>query len=477
MASTPTRPNLLLFFTDQQRHDFIGPSPDVPVRTPNLDRLAERGVRFENAVTPSPGCGPARACLASGMEYEHCGLSLNDDTPSFDPTTTHYARLRDEADYEVLGVGKFLHTFYDRYGPEGKHRIEEFGFTDGVRNRGNWNAVADVEDPEQHVYMRYLAEQNLLETHREDFAERTETLVHTYAATFPTPLPEEAYCDNWLAANGLELLEGTPTDRPWHLEVSFTGPHNPMDVTHEMHGWYRGSDAVDFPGPSPLGPDDLLDSHTHNEIRRNYAAQCENVDRWLGRYLDCLEERGELEETIICFTSDHGDLLGDNGRWRKGSPYHGSVGVPLVIAGPGVRGTGPTPEPASVLDVHATFLDYAGLDADGADSTSLRPFLEDATDHHREAVTSSIGPWQMAFDGRHKLIRGFDPGKKSSQALAGDGEQLGRYRDLPDDERAAYRAEQPTLLFDHASDPRETVNVAPDRPETVAKLDQHLTRF
>ncbi|MFB6219566.1 MAG: sulfatase [Halobacteriaceae archaeon] len=467
------RPNVLFFFADQHHPDWVGMHPDIPVRTPNLERLTERGVWFENAVCPSPLCGPSRACLASGMEYDDCGMPTHGVDPTFDRDDTHYARLRDDAGYHVMGCGKTLDKFYELRGPEGKHRIEEFGLSDGVRNRGKWASAGFVDDPRQHVYMRHLDDRGLLDAHMRDFDLRSGTRADHFAATHPTPLPDDAYCDSWLAQNGIDLIEGAPEDRPWHLEVSFIGPHDPLDVTHDMFGWYRDP-PVEFPGPEPLGPADGFDGRTHTEIRRNYAAMVENMDRWVGRYLDTLEERDELDDTIVVFSGDHGELLGEHGRWKKHSPYQGSAGVPLVVAGPGVEARGRTAEPASVLDVHATCLDYAGLDTGGVDSRSLRPFLEGDADGHREVVHSGLGPWRLVFDGRWKLITGYDPDPVGYDLSRGDKHQVNEWEAMDEADRRAAVEERDDLLFDLERDPNETTNVIDDHPDVAADLRAHL---
>src|SRR5690606_18720092 len=149
----------------------------------------------------------------------------------------------------------------------------------------------------------------------------------------------EAYCDNWIAQRGLELLEQTPREKPWHLVVNFTGPHAPMDITREMSEWYKD---VEFPQPRMSDAERQeatrrFSDETHQSLRRNYSAMVENIDRWVGRYTAALESRGELDHTLIVFASDHGELLGDHGLWAKSSPYHPSVSVPFIACGPGVQ--------------------------------------------------------------------------------------------------------------------------------------------
>jgi len=191
MTSHSSQPNVLFFLTDQHRPDWVGMHPDVPVRTPNIEQLADRGTWFTNAVCPSPLCGPSRACLATGMEYgreevprhgTHGNLEID---AGFDQSATYSARLRDEAGYYVMGCGKFLDKFYGKRGPEGKHRIQEFGYSDGIRNRGKWASAGTVENDRDHVYRCYLLERDLLETHKKDFALRSGTHRDHFAATFP----------------------------------------------------------------------------------------------------------------------------------------------------------------------------------------------------------------------------------------------------------------------------------------------------
>lgn len=476
------RPNVLLVITDQQRHDWVGTNPDVPVRTPNYAALADRGVEFTNAVCPAPLCGPSRACLAGGMEFGRSGVDWNDDYPL--ERSTYYGRLRDDGGYAVYGVGDIdLHMNTPAWGLDGTNLLAEQGFSGGVEIPGKyamcwtyredltesvWSPAAlpsDVDpgpDRPANAYMAYLEANGLLADWVEDQEER-----HSFATTRPAPVPHEAYVDNWVGRQGLEHLESAPADEPWHLAVNFVGPHAPVDVSAEMHGWYRDPD-VTF--PDPVNPDESLDAAAHQEARRNYAAIIENIDRWLGRYVDVLRERGELENTVVVFTSDHGEHLGDNGTWSKHSPRHQSVGVPLAVAGPGVEPRAPVSDPTTILDLHATFLDYAGVDPGAVDSRSMRPFLAGETDTHRDVVRSGLGPWRMVYDGRYKLIAGYDtdddPALTGSFSKAFDGDYA---------EATAYRGATDPILFDCETDPEETTDVAADHPDVVADLSGYLS--
>lgn len=193
------------------------------MRTPNLDRLARDGVIFDSALCPSPLCAPSRACLAAGKVYDRCRVPGNQvDYPLDQPT--YYQKLRDEGGYHVAGVGKFdLHKATRDWGLDGKRLLLEWGFSAGIDNEGKYDGVGSGAEEPKGPYLAFLHERGLAQAHVEDFRQR-----HGFRDTFPTPLPEEAYCDNWIAANGLGLLRDFPKDRPWHLVINFTGPHNPM---------------------------------------------------------------------------------------------------------------------------------------------------------------------------------------------------------------------------------------------------------
>jgi len=429
------RPNILFLFPDQHRYDWLGTNPDIPVRTPNLDKLANEGVLFTKAVCPSPLCAPARACLASGKEYDRCRVAGNNvDYPL--NQTTFYTLLR-ESGYHVAGCGKFdLHKATLDWGLDGKRLLEEWGFSDGIDNEGKWDAITSGAREPKGPYMAYLHREGLAEIHVKDFMQRRE--IGGVVATFPTPLPEEAYCDNWVAMNGLRLMEKFPRDKPWFLQVNFTGPHTPLDITKRMEELCRG---IDFPQPNGCLK---FSPEQHVAIRQNYSAMVENIDRWIGIYLEELSKRSELDNTLIVYSSDHGEMLWDHNMTGKSKPYQPSVGVPLIVWGPGVQKGVVNDMPATNVDLTATFLQYANLaKSDDMDSLSLKPFLEGKVESHREYVISGLEPWRMVFDGRYKLIRGF--------------------------------TEEP-LLFDLKNDPFENVNIAERASTEFVRLSEILDR-
>ncbi|MFB3828659.1 MAG: sulfatase [Bryobacteraceae bacterium] len=428
-AAGRRRPNILLLFPDQLRFDWLGIHSRVPVRTPNTDALARRGTRFTRVVTPSPLCAPARACLASGRDYGRARVASNRfDYPLDQPT--YYGMLRDSG-YHVTVCGKVdLHKATEDWGLDGKRLLKEWGFSDGIDNAGKRDAVRSGAAAPKDPYMAYLHKRGLAAAHVADFRSRK-----NYASTFPTPLPDEAYCDNWLAQNGIDLLRAAPKGKPWHLTVNFTGPHEPMDITRSMEARCRGRDFPQPNGNTEFPPE------KHVAIRQNYAAMIENIDRWVGIYVEELRKRGELENTLIAFSSDHGEMLGDHNAWGKSVPWQPSIGVPLIVAGPGVK-SAVSDALVSTLDLAATFLDAAGLAVPkDMDSRSLRPVLEGRARKHREYLRSGLNDWRVAWDGRYKLVRGKEP--------------------------------QPQL-FDLEADPLENRNLAERMPREAARLQELL---
>ena len=429
-----TQPNILFFFPDQHRSDWLGCNGDLPQCTPNMDRLAKSGVRFTNVFTPSPLCSPARACLATGRDYHRCGVRNNgQNTPLSLPT--YYQSLRN-AGYHVCGVGKFdLHKADHDQGLDGQNMITEYGFTEGIDNEGKWDAVNSYRKRNNQPsgpYMHYLQRRGLDQVHANAMEEgRTQ-----HHGAWVTSLPDDAYCDNWVAENAMHFLRDFPANQPWHLVVNFTGPHEPFDVTANMRSRWENVDI-----PSPVDNDDL-DTVTITARRQNYAAMIENIDNHVRRMIEVVEQRGELENTIIVYSSDHGEMLGDHGRWGKSTWYTPSSGVPLIMSGPGIRQGLRSDTLVSLHDLAATFLDYAGTPPlSDSDSRSLRPVLEGKSKKQRDYIISGLNDWNMVFDGHYKLV--------------------------------TWNESSP-ILYNIQNDPNELKNVADGNPDVVKKLTKIL---
>ncbi len=432
------RPNILFFFPDQHRYDWVGTNPQVPVRTPCLDAMGNRGVRFSNAVCPSPLCAPSRACLAAGVEYSRCGVRNNQvDFPT--DRQTFYHLLRDSG-YQVMGCGKFdLNKKSKIRGIDGKEKLHLWGFSDGIDSAGKWDGVSRGLENISEPYLAYLDSRGLAKPHIDDFERRRGGKENRqYTVTEPTALPDDAYCDNWVAAKGLDLIAHSPNEKPWFLQVNFPGPHPPVDITRSMEQSVRGRTHPQPNRNTEFPPE------THNLIRQNYSAMIENIDQWLGIYLDELEKRGELENTLIVFSSDHGEMLGDHDLWGKTKPHQPSVGVPLAIAGPGVVPQEESKALVSVMDLASTFLEAAGVETpEEMDSRSLGSVLRCEKKSHRDVLFSGLEGWREVRDSQYKLVVGWPE-------------------------------EESTLLFDLLEDPLENRNLAQENLGKVKELEEVL---
>ena len=451
------QPNFLFLFPDQHRGDWMPYTEqslkqkgmeELPLRMQNIRRLMDEGVTFTRAITPSPLCAPARACLAAGLRYDRCRVPSNDEDYPLD-LRTFYSVLKEDG-YRVGAVGKFdLHKPTLFWGLDGWiDDLETLGFTDGIDNAGKWDGVRSGAHEPQDPYFKYLHETGLVGQHLEDMGKRREDKLASHVTT----LPDEAYCDNWLTQNGVGLIRNFPKDQPWFLQVNFTGPHDPWDVTPRMQEPWKD---VSFPLPVSWGEENR---DRIVKVRQNYAAMVENIDRNCGLLIDEVRKRGELENTIIIYSSDHGETLGDHLKFNKSQPERASVDIPFVMWGPGIERGAVCDSLVELQDLTNTIMDLAGLEMPEAeDSLSLVPILRgEKTGHreyqvsallsgekteNREYQVSALTGWQMINDGRYKLI-------------VADGEQ--------------------NRLYDLDQDPWETNNIAEEKPDDVRRLKAQL---
>jgi len=397
-----SKPNILFLFPDQWRWDFLGCAEyDIPVRTPNIDQLASRGVRFTQCRTNSPVCAPARSCLVQGLRYEKCGVPSN-GTDS-DPHRPNFMKQLQAAGYQTTGCGKF-----DLFKPSlfrgldgWTEPVGQIGFDRGYDQSGKLDCANNGWPEPQDFYAAHLHARGLMQTHADDYKQRKANKQSGAWGAWPTPLPRESHTDQFTAANALKLLDEMQADKPWYLWVNFPGPHDPFDPPAEFHERY---DAVDF--QPPVNPNPEADPDELMLQRRSYAACCEHIDTLCGNIIAKVAKRGELENTLIIFASDHGEMLGDHGRWTKSVPQEGSVHVPLIAAGPGVEGAGRVHDGlVELIDLAATITDVADADpVEDWDSRSLKPALAGAAASHRDIAVSALHDWRMAFDGRRKLV-------------------------------------------------------------------------
>ena len=222
--------------------------------------------------------------------------------------------------------------------------------------------------------------------------------------------PQRLYQDDFTADQAATLLKRAPKDKPWFMWVSFPGPHPPFAVTEEMGNETAGRrwpNPVDSKRKVPNCEQNLMEP-SNARTRCNYGAEMENLDRLFGKVLDAVKERGNSieKDTIACFFSDHGEMLNDHDDVDKSKPWQGALNVPLVCAGPGIRGNISLEVPIATIDIGATVLDIANAwqyRDSNMTARSFRGLLESADQTKLNRTVIHSGLQKSAFsDGNEK---------------------------------------------------------------------------
>lgn len=476
------RKNILFIMTDQQRADQTGYSGTFD--TPNIDWIAG-GHRFR-CVTGNPICTPARCSLLTGRYARQVGMvTMSGDLDYQIPTMPQALQ---KVGYATYGVGKFhfMQTWPWGTGrgegwdfPRNEERMKRFGFNVVWETAGKQQLVQNYDH-----YCAYLDRHGLLESYRDFVADsgggNGDTADHNYDACRPFPYGVEHYIDTITARQALDLLDGHPEDEPFYLFVSFCGPHKPYDPPAEYMDRYpveRVDDFVLEPGQSLTNGE----KETIYRERRAAKAMLRLIDDEIGRLIEKLRACGMLEDTLIAFASDHGDMLGDHRLIQKGVPWKQSTRVPLCLRVPGAEPMGDTGVLVELTDLTATLLDWAGLDPAEALSRawpaynaripgrSLLPVVRGEADSVRTFAFSESdfteereGVYCRYTKEAYQAIRG--AGRDTAwQMIESDTHKYVKY--LGYDEPGAYHEE----LYDLRQDPDECIDVA-HAPEQQAAL-------
>jgi choline-sulfatase len=396
------RPNVLLILCDQQRHDWLGYRGADWLRTPNLDALAERSMVFTQAICTSPVCAPARIGLASGIRPHRLGSLHNH---SFLPLSrqTYYAQLRDRG-FHVGCCGKLDLAKPDGYNGLAGDRpwAYAWGFTRPHECEGKMHAGRG--NPPNGPYTHWLREQDpkMHEAFCADYRNRAGGAVKVLA---PSVVPAELFEDVYIGQTSCRMIRELPDDFPWHFFVSFVGPHNPFDPPAEYYEHFRDAEmpaAVPYEpeGKPPLyrqDPQRLADEEQIRLARRLYAGYIECIDEQIGRILQTVEDRGQADNTYVLFAADHGEMLGDHGRWTKSCQYEASLRVPMLAAGPDIQ-PGQSDALVELSDLNPTICELAGVEPVAEiDARSFVNVLGGRTESHRQ--------WTMATHYRTGCVR------------------------------------------------------------------------
>jgi len=410
------RPNMLMFFVDQQRADTLGPYGHTQCRTPALDGLAGDGLTFTNTYSCCGLCSPARSSVMTGLYPHNHGVLTNvhdgQSRRTLDPAFPTFARLLADAGYHTSYVGKVHLRWPWRddvpipYGFAEHHRPYQQYLKERGLERGQ--VVGPMYEPERNHWP------------------------HPFAATWSGPF--ESHQEYWRAEEGIRMLEERAADykangTPFFLRIDFPGPHLPFIIPEPFASMYDPAEVAERPDfvdtfegkprmhaqmPRFWGTEDT-DWSFWRPIVAMYWGFVTMLDTLIGRVLERLRDLGLADETAVVYSADHGDTCGSRRMFDKGyTMYEELYHIPLIVRWPGVWAAGQQRhEFAHNMDLMPTFLDLAGIDPPlGLDARSLKPVCEGHTpdDWPTEAYSQFHGmQWglysqRMVRTARHKLV-------------------------------------------------------------------------
>ncbi|WP_193105702.1 arylsulfatase [Brachybacterium sp. FME24] len=448
------RPNIILVCVDEMRADALGAAGNEHIDTPNLDDLARDGYHFTRAYSATPTCVPARVAMFTGKspaQHGRYGYREGISFPDAYPVTLQ-STLR-EAGYQTYGVGK-MHVFPDRARCGFDEVLLHDGFLHASRrlSRGPSAAIDD--------YVDFLRRET-----GDPRADYQETGIGCNAMTArPCEREERLHPTRWVADESFRFLQRRDPSRPFFLYMSFHRPHAPFDPPGWLWDKYRGRE---FP-PRPVGDwVSRFDEHredyaseaefgaqketTHQQVKAGYYGSIEFIDLQLNRLREQLSDHDLLQDTVIVFVSDHGDMMGDHDMYRKSVGYEGSARVPLVVHVPprlrdGWGEPGQVEAIVELRDLMPTVLGVAGVEVpEGVDGMDLRAATSDGAvrEHlHGEHLIGSLGRHSMQWirSQRYKYVW-----------FSGDGHEQ---------------------LFDLEADPQELQDLATE-PQHAQELARH----
>ncbi len=402
MPGAPMPPNILLIMTDQQRADCLSIEGHPVLLTPNMDAIADVGARFTHFYSPCPSCIAARRSILSGLRPSNHGMVGYRDGVEWHERTT-LPQLLKARGYQTMLVGRSMH----QYPPD-----RRFGY-DAVEINGHMG-------PDD--YDRWLAEVGP----RDSGGWFGGGVMHNDWTAKPWHLDEHLHFTNWTVMRALGFLERRDTSAPFFLTVSFIAPHPPLQppsfyleryfrtgVPEPAIGdWATPPAGTASGGQSLVAPETVrLTGEALLSARAAYYGLINHVDDQINRLLNAITgvDRITGGNTVVVFTSDHGEMLGDHYMWRKSRPYEASARVPFLIRAPErfeLRPGAVVDEPATHADIMPTLLDFAGIEKPATlDGESLLPLLRGDEREWRDYVHIEHAPeYQALTDGWEKYI-------------------------------------------------------------------------
>jgi arylsulfatase A-like enzyme len=497
-------PNIVFIVADQFRGDSLGCAGHPNVKTPTYDRLAREGVRFSRAYTPNPICVPTRATLITGNYSHRCtGKKSNGGTVL--ENQTKLPELLAQAGYETYASGKLHYVPYRSPNePRLTHGFQHWASAESGRVLKQY----DPEGRERGVedYFDYLSDVGWPGYSRAHAVGNND--VHPAV----NPLPEAHNVDAWVASRAINFIEShvaSKPDSPFFLHVGYPKPHSPFDPPLRYASAY---DPRDMQAPArsrdglPRSPSAVRSALEHGQnlvspeamqvIRAYYYGLISFQDDQTARILATLAEHGLDENTIVMFTADHGEMLGDFGMFFKSCMYEGSVHVPLIVRMPGPAPSGAegakpagrtVEELVGLQDVMPTICELAGIEVpEGLDGKSLARYVaapgaevpETAGPLRDVLVSYSLdSPQQTAMvtDGRYKYVYNEMGAVEELYDVHDDPREEQNLIEEPDHREAANRLRE--RLIEWAKENGDEQLVERDRLRESAALDPETVGF
>ncbi|MCC6629964.1 MAG: sulfatase-like hydrolase/transferase [Chloroflexi bacterium] len=422
MTTQPTLPNLIFLMPDQLRPDFLGCYGADFVQTPHIDALAARGVRYTRAYSEHPVCVPARAALLTGRHAIETGvldngLALRPDYRAAGIAT--WPELLAERGYYTAGVGKMHFYPWDaRFGFQYRRIAED----------KRWIHIRDDYWHELHAHGHRKYHGN----EHEGYFEQKGAIVNR--------LPWELQPDHFVGKEAVRFIREHGSAGPFAMMVGFPGPHCPYDPAPEYLARVDPAampaavpDAGDTPGlraqniagnRMPWNGVDYTDftDDDKRRIRAHYAALVMQIDDEVGAIVAALRETGQLDNTVIIFSSDHGDHLGDHNLIGKTTYYESSFHVPLIVSRPGATGGAVCDDLVALTDVTATLLTLGGVDLPPHLHARPLPGVGIPGATGRDHLIGALGNGWMIQAGRWRLAK-YATGEQVLFDLEGDPDE------------------------------------------------------
>ena len=384
------RKNVLMIFTDQQRADTIHALGNENIVTPALDSIANEAVVFDRCYTPSPVCVPARLCMKAGQYCARTGNNNNNPNIAYDGEG-FYKRFTD-AGYNTCAIGKMHNSpvLYDGMGFRKRISQEELSHPDDDYT----NFI--VNSPYKHVF-DYMGQ-------RSDM----------YYIPQISQLPAEVHPTQWIGDNCVDFIKNANTDEePIFLVASFIHPHPPFAPPAPWNKMYRKNVRDPFVPEDPDSYEDMLRnkytcdalgiSPRRLELLNQYYYACVSfVDYQIGRIIAELKAKGIYDDTIIMFSSDHGDMMGDYGSMGKRTMLDAAARIPFLLKIPG-KDHEIRYDPASLVDVAPTLLAACGIDFDPADFDGVNLMTDSHELVYSQYGNGTVGIYMVA-SGKDKLV-------------------------------------------------------------------------